>query len=133
MAVYDFKCGECGQVLENVILAMTHEDWEHPACYDCGQHTEHYITSSPMVLWKDGDLPDGGFVAGKKKERISTRRDRREFMAKNDLVDANDMYTPPTHEEQMDTHAAMKKTVDAITPDAKQKRQMRDDGILDIV
>jgi hypothetical protein len=133
MAVYDFKCGGCGQVHENIILPMTHEDWEHPACYDCGEITEHYYTTVPMVMWRDGDLPDGGFVAGKEKKRISTKKERREFMAENDLVDSNDLFTPPTNEEQMDTHADVMKSVSAITPDADQKKQMKDDGILDIV
>ena len=54
-------------------------------------------------------------------------------MAENDLVDSNDLITPPTHEEQMDTHADVVKSVAAITPDSAQKQQMKDDGILDIV
>ena len=133
MAIYDFRCHECNQVLENVVLNMSHDDDDHPACYQCGLYMDHYITTAPQVLWKDGDLPDGSFVAGKDRRRITTRKERREFMAENDLVDSNDLIIPPTHEEQMDTQADMMKSVNAITPDAVQKQQMKDDGILDIV
>jgi hypothetical protein len=133
MAVYDFRCSECEQVLKNVVLNMSHEDDDHPACYQCGQRMIHYITSAPLVLWKDGDLPDGSFIAGKDRRRITTRKDRREFMAENDLVDSNDLIIPPTHEEQLDTQADIMRSIDAITPDAKQKEQMKSDGILDIV
>ena len=131
MAIYDFKCVTCDEILENISLPMTHTEDDLPV--HCGKKMNYYITSPPQVLWRDKDLPDGGFVAGKEKERITTTRERREFMAKHDLVDSNDLITPPTHEEQMDTHADVLKSVSAITPDAEQKQQMKDDGILDIV
>ena len=131
MAVYDFKCRECHKISEDVHLPMSHMKHDVPSC--CGNKMSYYITSAPQVLWKDGDLPDGSFVAGADRRRITTRKERREFMAENDLVDSNDLITPPTHEEQMDTHADVVKSVAAITPDSAQKQQMKDDGILDIV
>lgn len=131
MAVYDFKCDICDTISRDVVLPMTHVIGDKPEC--CGIYMNYYITSPPQVLWRDGDLPDGSFIAGKDRRRITTRKDRREFMAENDLIDSNDLITPPSHEEQMDTHADVMKSVAAITPDAKQKQQMKDDGILDIV
>jgi len=131
MAVYDFRCKECGKIDTDVILPMSHLRHDVPSC--CGNKMSYYITSPPQILWKDGDLPDGSFIAGKDRRRITTRKDRREFMAENDLVDSNDLITPPSFEEQQDTQADIKRSIAAITPDADQKRQMKDDGILDIV
>jgi hypothetical protein len=131
MPRYDFKCHSCKKITKNVILPITHRAGDLPVC--CKEDMRYHITSAPQVLWKDGDLPDGGFVAGKDKRRINTRKERREFMAENSLVDSNDLYKPPTNEEQMDTHADVLKSVNAITPDAEQKQQLKNDGLLDIV
>ena len=131
MPRYDFRCMKCDKIDEDIVLPITHLSSTIPRC--CKQTMSYHISSPPQVLWKDKDLPDGGFVAGKKKERITTKRERREFMAKHDLVDSNDFITPPSHEEQMDTHADVLKSVAAITPDDVQKEQMKDSGILDIV
>ena len=131
MAIYDFRCHKCNTIKKDVIFPITHLKSQLPSC--CDETMAYFITTVPTVMWKDGDLPDGSFIAGKERERITTRKDRREFMARNDLVDSNDIIKPPTHEEQMDTHADVLKSVNAITPDSDQKQQMKDDGILDIV
>lgn len=133
MALYDFKCSECGEVVENIILPMTHADEDHPYCYRCHQYLEHFITAAPMVHWKDYDLPDGGFKAGKDGTVITTRKQNREYMKRHDLLDANEHIKPPTREEWQKEHAKAIESVQAITPTPKQKMELERVGISDIV
>lgn len=130
--IYDFKCLECGRIAEDVVLPMTHSDDEHPRC--CEQGMADYHTSPPTVLWKDGDLPDGAFTAGKRGEqvRIETRKQRREYMAENDLVDANDLGPPPNKRDQMEAFKDTQESIAAITPDAQEMEQLASSGLLDL-
>lgn len=132
MPIFDFKCGGCGDILEDVVLSCMHEDDEHPACYDCGAFMEHYITKAPMGFVTDTEFPVP-FVAGKDKQLITGARQRREYMKANDLIDSNDLGTPPTHEDQMREVERVNDSIAAITPTEKQKRQLQADGIGDIV
>ena len=129
--IYDFKCECCGRVAKDIVLPMTHSDDEHPRC--CDRAMADFFTVPPTILWTDADLPDGGFVSGKNKERITTKKERREFMARNDLVDANELGPPPNKAAQMEQFKDTMKTIDAITPDAQQEDQLKSSGLMDLV
>jgi hypothetical protein len=134
MAVFDFKCKSCDQILENVVLGMNHEDDDHPACYQCGEHMEHYFTSAPMAIC-EAELQDGGFIAHSVPDRplITSRRQNRELMKRHGLTNAMDYYRPPTHKEQQATRAEMRESINSITPDTKQQEELKRVGLSDIV
>jgi hypothetical protein len=133
MAIYDFKCKQCGLIIEDVIMPMTHEKEDLP--FHCEERMRYHITSVPMVHWKDYDLPDGGFVAHSHPDRpvITSKKQNKDFMERNNLIDANEVFSPPTREEEVKERADVQKSIAAITPTETQKAQLKADGILDIV
>ena len=131
MAMYDFKCVICQGVSEDVTLPMDHEDWEHPL--HCGSTMAHHHTKAPHVHWKDYDLPDGGFKAGKEGTVITTLKQNRDYMERNNLLDANDFGPPPTKADQNEQLGKTMESIDAITPTEAQRAILKEDGLLDIV
>jgi hypothetical protein len=125
MAIYDFKCGSCGTIKSDVILSITHTPEDRPKCAPCDCYYDYYITSVPMVMWTDPIIEPFRTLAGKKPEVISTTRQRREFMARNDLVDANERYSAPTIQEERAEIAEKQATIDAITPTPEQSLQLK--------
>ena len=134
MPTYDFKCKKCGQIDENIIMPITHQKEDLP--WHCGERMQYHITQAPMVSWTDPVIEPFRNPAAKRNDKdavITSQKQRREFMAKNNLVDAND-FKPPTHEEQAETHAKVVKTIEDVTPTKQQAEQMKSDGIaVDIV
>jgi len=132
MPRYDFKCKVCGEIQEDVILSILHNDSDKPMC--CGQRTQTHITVPPMVHWVDPIIEPFRSVADKNKTVITTTKQRREYMARNHLVDSNDLGTPPTKKEQMEYHEnVVVPSVAAMTPTEKQVREMKAAGISDTV
>ena len=134
MAVYDFKCGECGSVQSNVVLKISHRPEDKPVC--CNAPMNYYITKAPMVRFRDYELKDGGFRAVGIPGRpvVTSLKQNRELMRRHDLLDANELIgTPPTHLDQEHEAQELQKTIDAITPNEQQKRQLAKDGLLDLV
>lgn len=131
MAIYDFKCDECGQIQQNVIMPITHDYDDLPEC--CNEKMDYYITRPPMVHWVDPVIEPFRAIATKDMPVISTTRENREYMARNNLVDANELGPPPTYEEQEKTAAEMQKSIDAITPTGQVADEMKKRGMLDIV
>lgn len=127
MAIYDFKCKECDHVEENVIMPITHHSNDRPVC--CGTLMEYYITSVPMVMWTDPIIEPFKPIATKDAPVINSMRQHREYMKRNDLVDANDLYAPPTHTEQQRAREEAKESIDAITPTAEQNEQLKRSGL----
>jgi hypothetical protein len=130
MAIYDFKCMICGKMENDYFLPMTHADDDRPVC--CEQHMRYHITSAPFVHWKDYDLPDGGFkaVSVPNGPMITTKKQNEEFMKRHNLLDANEVFSPPTEAEEYMIRREMQDSIDAITPTAKQQAQLRDDGMI---
>ena len=130
MAIYDLKCATCDEVLENHIMPITHTKEDIPV--HCGKTMGYYITKAPMGIVTDTEFPVP-FKAGAEGEIISNKRQKKEFMARNDLLDANEVMTPPTpHEEKM-KREEIADSIAAITPTAKQKEELKQVGIRDIV
>lgn len=128
--IYDFKCSVCGAIEVDVFLSIHHTDDDHPKC--CyGEPMGDYITRAPQVHWKDYDLPDGGFKATHDGTVITSRKQNRDYMARNGLKDANETFKCPTHLEQKEQHADALRSIDAITPTRKQMDIMKSDGTLD--
>jgi hypothetical protein len=131
MPTYDFKCHTCSRVERDVILPITHTD--RPEC--CGERMAYHITQAPLVHWDDPVIEPFRNPAAKRDDKdavIMTTRQRREFMKKNDLVDAND-FKPPSNGEQQAEVAKMKKSIEAITPTKEQSAKLRKSGLHDIV
>ena len=82
--------------------------------------------------FKDYQLEGGGFRAYSMPGApvITTLKQNRDLMERNNLLDGNDLGTPPTKAEQMKHHnEVVLPTLDSITPTAKQAAQMKASGI----
>ena len=124
MAVYDFKCGFCGDVRKDVVLPMTHTQNDRPAC--CGFRMDVFITAAPMVHWKHYEFENGGFktISAKRGENevITTHRQHENYLKKHDLRVAE--APPPTVEQDARTRAEIQASIDAITPSPEVARQL---------
>ena len=108
-------------------MPMTHRSSDRPMC--CGDLMNYYITSAPLVMWKDPNIEPFKPIATENAPVISSMKDRREYMAKNDFVDSNDLFTPPTEKEQRLVREEAKESMDAISGTTQQKEQLREQGI----
>lgn len=129
MPTYDFKCRKCERIQENVLLRITHDELDKPHC--CEQPMAYHITQAPLVHWHDPIIEPFRAIATKDQPVISTTRENREYMARNGLIDANELGPPPTEADQARTVAEMEKSIAAITPDAETSAMMADQGLMD--
>lgn len=127
MPMYDFKCGKCEHIKSNVLLRITHAKDDLPV--HCGQPMGYHITQPPLVHWVDPVIEPFRSVATKDKPVITNTRERREYMKRNDLVDANDL-KPPTVEEEQQIRAKVKESIDKISPTAEQHAKLERQGLL---
>jgi hypothetical protein len=131
MAIYDFKCSKCERIDEDVILSITHLNSELPLC--CDTIMGYHITKPPSVHWVDPVIEPFRSIATKDKPIISTTKERREYMARNDLLDANDVCEPPSDAQQKQAREEMQDSIDAITPSGAIKEDLEKRGLTDIV
>lgn len=127
MPRYDFQCAKCQSVEKNIVLPITHLDSQIPVC--CDSTMGYYITQAPMVVWKDPQIEPFKPTATPNAPLISTTKQRREYMARNHLLDANEVFEPPSHQAQRAAVAKMTETIDAITPTAQQQEQLQVMGL----
>jgi hypothetical protein len=127
MAIYDFKCDKCGMHRIDVTLPITHKSEDIPKC--CGMTMGYFITSAPMVHWKDPQIQPFKPVATPNAPVIHSMREHREYMKRNDLIDANELYVPPTRSEEITEVKKMMESIDAITPNAEQKEHLKRVGL----
>ena len=130
MAVYDFRCMKCDHIEKDVHMPITHQREDLP--FHCGDRMSYHITQAPMVSWIDPVIEpfrNPAAVRGTPDSVISSTKQRREFMAKNDLVDGND-FKPPTSQEHNENHIKAMKEIAAITPTAEQSDRLMVEGIL---
>jgi hypothetical protein len=131
MAIYDFKCSKCDRIDENVTLPITHQECELPIC--CDTIMGYYITKPPSVHWIDPVIEPFRSIATKDKPIIRTTRERREYMARNQLLDANDVCEPPSQAQQKQAREEMQDSIDAITPTGAIKEDLEKRDLMDIV
>jgi hypothetical protein len=133
MPQYDFQCQKCKRILENQFLRITHLPDELPEC--CDETMNYHITQPPLVHWKDPVIEpfrNPSAKRGSPDSIIHNTKQRREFMAKNDLVDGNDVVgKAPTHIDDEAFAAEMQKSIDAITPSAEESAIMESQGLMD--
>ena len=132
--IYDFKCKTCGTVSRDVSLSIRHTVDERPKC--CGVTMPMYFQQFPQVHWKHYELEGGGFIAHGIKGRpvITSMRQRKEMMERNDLLDANDFGAPPTKEEQVRFHnEVIRPSIDQVMPSGPILQEMKERGLADIV
>jgi hypothetical protein len=131
MPLYDFQCEKCEEVVENKHLSILHDIYDLPVC--CDRPMGYYITQPPMVHWKDPNIEPFRSVATKDRPIISTTKERREYMARNHLLDANEVCEPPSHAEQKRVRAEAQESIEAITPTGAIKEDLKKRGLADIV
>ena len=129
MPSYDFKCEKCENLVEDTILRIIHTEKDIPEC--CGQTMGYHISQPPLVHWVDPIIEPFRAIATKDRPLIRTTRENREYMARNGLIDANELGPPPSESEQRATVARMQKEIAAITPDAETSAKMESLGLLD--
>ena len=127
MPRYDFKCHECDKVSRDVILPITHRAGDLPEC--CGEDMRYYITTPPSVVWKDPNIDAFRHVGIAGQPVVSSMKEHRECLARNDMVDANDLFDPPSVAEQKRSQAEAQESIDSITPTAEQSKQLQVDGL----
>lgn len=127
MPIYDFKCTTCDEVIRDVSLPITHQKEDLPV--HCGKKVNYFITSPPSVIWNDPIIEPFRPVATPDAPMITTMKAHREYMARNDLVDANDTFAPPTAHEQKMAQEEIQESIDAISGTAEQKEQLSEQGI----
>jgi hypothetical protein len=127
MAIYDFKCQKCSHIDKDIALSILHAPGEVPM--HCGQFMSYHITTPPMVVWKDPIIEPFKVRATAKEEIITTPKQRREYMARNDLLDANDTFAAPTPQEEKRSREEAQESIDAITPTAEQNQQLKESGL----
>jgi hypothetical protein len=131
MPTYDFKCHNCGKTMKNVLLRITHDEADRPGC--CGETMRQHFTVPPSVVWVDPIIEPFRAIATKDRPVITTARQNREYMERNNLIDANELGPPPSHEDQKRELKEINESIAKVTPSVEQKSQMRDVGVSDIV
>ena len=113
--IYDFKCADCGRMETDVFLSINHAPGERPTC--CGKTMPQHFTKAPTVHWRDYDLPDGGFRSYSTPDKpvITSLKQNRDYMERNNLIDANEVFKPPTQEEQFETHKEVMESIEKIS------------------
>jgi hypothetical protein len=130
MPRYDFRCRQCADGVDDVILSINHDKTDRPYCYACEQFMEQHFTVPPTIHWKDPQIEPFRAVGIPGQPVVTSTRQNRELMARHDLVDANDI-KPPTHKDDIDNQRAVEESIKAITPDAKVSDKMAQQGLLD--
>lgn len=131
MPRYDFRCRQCADGTDNVVLPINHEKTDRPYCYACEQFMEVHITVPPMVHWSDPQIEPFRAVGIPGQPIITSTKQNRELMARHDLVDANDLGPPPTHHDDARVAAEVEESIQAITPDADLRGKMAEQGLND--
>jgi hypothetical protein len=131
MPQYDFKCKKCDTYELDVILRITHTESDLPIC--CNEPMGYYITKPPMVVWNDPIIEPFRSIATADKPIITSMKQRREYMKRNDLVDANELGPPPSLEATRKAQAETQASVDAISPTGQLKEEMQRQNLLDVL
>jgi hypothetical protein len=131
MSIYDLKCKHCDTYEIDVILPITHTQDDLPK--HCGEAMGYYITSPPSVHWVDPIIEPFRSVATKDKPIITSNRQRKEYMLRNGLLDANEVCEPPTPAETKRQVAQMQESINDITPSGEIKEDLDKRGLTNIV
>ena len=127
MPAYDFKCKKCNKIRQDVVLPITHLSAERPMC--CDDMMNYYITTPPSVVWKDPTIGAFRPIATKNAPIINNMKEHREYLKRNDFVDANDHFAPPTAKEQRLAREEAQESISAITPTTEQNQQLKESGL----
>jgi hypothetical protein len=85
-----------------------------------------------MVHWEDPNIEPFRSIATPDKPVITTSKQRKEYMARNNLVDANDVVgRAPTYKDDLKVAEQVEQSVKAITPTREQSAKMESMGLLD--
>ena len=131
MPQFDFYCKTCKTLKENVVLNITHSESDRPVC--CEATMRVYHTVPPLIHWRDPNIDAFRAIATPDKPIINNTRENRAYMEKHDLILDGDRYDtpPPNKADDIATNAEAQKSIDAITPDASQLKQLVSDGVID--
>lgn len=99
--MYSYKCSATGAEFDR-FERMT-ETGKSVTC-QCGANAPKVYHAS--MAWVETDCPP--HIAPRTGEKITTNRQRREFMARNNLIDANDFKPEVVVREQQQRRAKLK-------------------------
>jgi hypothetical protein len=116
--------------MENVLLRITHDEADKPHC--CEEPMRTLITSPPLVHWADPNIEPFRAVATPDRPVITTTRQNREYMKRNNLVDVSDL-PPPTREQEFKTLKEVDESIAKISPTEEVSAKMREQGIDSII
>jgi hypothetical protein len=131
MPQYDFKCKKCETYELDVHLRITHTERALPM--HCNEPMGYFITSPPMVVWNDPVIEPFRSMATRDKPIISSMKEKREYMARNDLVDANELGPPPSLSDTAKAQAEVQQSIDAMKPTGQLKEEMKRQNLLDVI
>lgn len=99
----------------DVYLPISHTHEDRPRC--CDTVMPQFFSKAPMMHFRDYELPGGGYRSYSTPDRpvITSRKQNREYMKRNNLLDANEVFKPPTQEEQFETHKEVMESIDNIS------------------
>ena len=114
--LYDYKCSTCGR--ETEAINRIEERHSHaPVC--CETSMKLVITKAPYG-WVDREVR---YVCPVTNKGVTNRRQRNEIMARENLVDANDVF--PTREKRLEAKAKEQQKIAAIrAEEAKASKEV---------
>lgn len=104
--IYDYKCRACGGQRLNVYNRIDDRKTNAPEC--CGDRMEIFITAAPYGF-VDREI---SYRCPVTNEGVTSRKQRNEIMAREGLVDANDMVNHKTIQSRIKKQEEMQALVD---------------------
>lgn len=109
--IYTYECQGC---YARQTKTRRVADRHNAVSCECGAQARLVIT--PVAVNTSGCTFEGfqaHGVAG--RPVITNQKQRKDMMARHDLVDANETFIPPTHAEQAETHAKVQESVNTVS------------------
>jgi hypothetical protein len=129
MALFDFKCSNCGHIKYDIFMPLDHTEDDYPIC--CKMQTRKHWTTVPYVAWEDRHLEGGGFRAAHDGTVITSHKQNKDYMRRHGLRLAMDEYEKPTHDTEAAERARAQAAIDAITPSPQELSMLKKSGIVD--
>jgi len=105
--LYDYQCKQCNRETE-AINRIAERNTHAPVC--CEQPMQIIIKSAPMAFM-DRDIH---YICPVTNQEVTTRRQRNNIMAREGLVDANDVVAPES--ERKAARKRVKESIKQETP-----------------
>ena len=116
--LYDYRCRKCGHETEAInSIAQRHTN----APSHCGEPMELIIFKNAPMGFVDRDIH---YRCPVTNEGVTTRKQRNEIMARNGLIDANDLVNSKTIQARIKKHDKMREVAEAHRAPEHLKREV---------